>query len=76
MEGAAEFSAEMTSGAVANYEQAGETKGHEKEIETEFAADEDSYDLSPKWLYNRSRRQVRHALCCAENRRDNGRTSR
>jgi hypothetical protein len=52
MEGAAEFTAELISGAVANYEQAGETKGHEKEIETEFAADEDSYNLSPKWLYN------------------------
>jgi hypothetical protein len=52
MEGAAEFTAELTSGAVANYEQAGETKGHEKEIESEFAADEDSYNLSPKWLYN------------------------
>jgi hypothetical protein len=51
MEGAAEFSAEMTSGAVANYEQAGETKGHEKEIESAFVKDEDSYDLS-KWLYN------------------------
>jgi hypothetical protein len=51
MEGAAEFSAEMTSGAVANYEQAAETKGHEKEIETAFVADEDKTDLS-KWLYN------------------------
>jgi Predicted Zn-dependent protease (DUF2268) len=51
MEGAAEFSAEMTSGAVANYEQAAVTRGHELEIESAFAADEDSEDLS-KWLYN------------------------
>jgi hypothetical protein len=51
MEGAAEFSAEMTSGAVANYEHAAVTKGHEREIESAFAADEDSLDLS-KWLYN------------------------
>jgi hypothetical protein len=51
MEGAAEFSAEMTSGAVANYEHAAITKGHELEIESAFAADEDSEDLS-KWLYN------------------------
>jgi hypothetical protein len=55
MEGAAEFSAEMTSGAVSNYEQAVFAKGREREIETEFAADEDSDDLS-KWLYNRTTR--------------------
>ena len=53
MEGAAEFSAEMTSGAVSNYEQAAFGKGHELEIESAFAADEDSGDLS-RWLYNRS----------------------
>jgi hypothetical protein len=53
MEGAAEFSAEMTSGAVSNYEQAAFAKGHEQEIESAFAADEDSQDLS-KWLYNRA----------------------
>jgi Predicted Zn-dependent protease (DUF2268) len=51
MEGAAEFSAEMTSGAVANYEHAAVTKGHEQELETAFVADEDKTDLS-KWLYN------------------------
>jgi hypothetical protein len=51
MEGAAEFSAEMTSGAVAGYEHAAMAKGHEKVIETDFVKDEDSYDLS-KWLYN------------------------
>jgi hypothetical protein len=53
MEGAAEFNAEMTSGAVSNDEQAAYAKGREREIESAFAADEDSDDLS-KWLYNRS----------------------
>jgi hypothetical protein len=53
MEGAAEFNAEMTSGAISNYEQAAFAKGHEQEIESAFAADEDSQDLS-KWLYNRA----------------------
>jgi hypothetical protein len=52
MEGAAEFNAEVTSGAVSNYEQADFAKGREKEIESAFVADEDSEDLS-KWLYNR-----------------------
>jgi hypothetical protein len=51
MEGAAEFIAEMTSGAVANYEHAAVTKGREREIESAFVADEDSHDLS-KWLYD------------------------
>jgi hypothetical protein len=51
MEGAAEFIAEMTSGAVANYEHAAVTKGREREIENAFLADADSYDLS-KWLYD------------------------
>jgi hypothetical protein len=53
MEGAAEFNAEMTSGAVSNYEQAAFAKGREKEIETAFVKDEDSDDLS-RWLYNRN----------------------
>jgi hypothetical protein len=53
MEGAAEFNAEMTSGAISNYEQAAFAKGREKEIETAFAKDEDSDDLS-RWLYNRT----------------------
>jgi hypothetical protein len=53
MEGAAEFNAEMTSGAISNYEQAEFAKGHEQEIETAFVKDEDSDDLS-RWLYNRT----------------------
>jgi hypothetical protein len=53
MEGAAEFNAEMTSGAISNYEQAAFAKGHEKEIEAAFAKDEDGVDLS-RWLYNRA----------------------
>jgi hypothetical protein len=53
MEGAAEFNAEMTSGAITSYEQAAFAKGHEQEIESLFAADEDSQDLS-RWLYNRT----------------------
>ncbi|MGB7230614.1 MAG: DUF2268 domain-containing putative Zn-dependent protease [Candidatus Acidiferrum sp.] len=51
IEGAAEFVAEMTSGGVAYSEHAAETKGHEKEIETAFVADEDKTDLSD-WLNN------------------------
>jgi hypothetical protein len=53
MEGAAEFNAEMTSGAISDYEQAAFAKGREKEIETAFVKDEDSDDLS-RWLYNRT----------------------
>ena len=56
MEGAAEFCAEMTSGAVSNYEQAVFAKGHEREIESAFVAAEDSNDLS-EWLYNRASRK-------------------
>lgn len=51
IEGAAEFVAEMTSGSVAYSEHTAETKGHEKEIETAFVADEDKTDLS-NWLNN------------------------
>ena len=51
MEGAAEFTAEMISGGVGYSGQATATKGHEKEIETAFVADEDSDDLS-RWLNN------------------------
>ena len=53
MEGAAEFNAEMISGAVGYYGQAAATRGREKEIETAFVVDEDKTDLS-KWLYNSS----------------------
>lgn len=51
IEGAADLTAELISGGVGYAELAASTKGHEKEIETEFAADEDKTDLS-KWLYN------------------------
>jgi hypothetical protein len=51
IEGAAEFAAELTSGA-ASYSRLGAgTKGREKEIETAFLADVDKTDLSA-WLYN------------------------
>ena len=51
MEGIAEFTAEMISGSVAYSEFTSTTKGHEKEIESAFVADEDKTDLS-RWLYN------------------------
>jgi Predicted Zn-dependent protease (DUF2268) len=51
IEGAAEFTAELISGSVAYTDLKAITKGHEKEIETAFVADEDKTDLS-KWLYN------------------------
>jgi hypothetical protein len=51
MEGAAEFIAEMTSGEISDSFFKQTTKGHEKEIETAFVADENSTDLS-RWLYN------------------------
>jgi predicted Zn-dependent protease DUF2268 len=51
IEGGAELTAELISGGVGYSELAAGTRGHENEIETAFAADEDSTDLS-KWLYN------------------------
>ena len=51
MEGAAEFIAEMTSGDISYSFFRQTTKGHEKEIETAFVADEGNAELS-KWLYN------------------------
>jgi Predicted Zn-dependent protease (DUF2268) len=51
IEGAAEFTAELTSGDVSNSALIAMTKGREKEIESAFAADEDKTDLS-QWLYN------------------------
>ena len=51
IEGAAEFAAELISGSVSSTDLKEITKGHEKEIETAFVADEDKIDLS-KWLYN------------------------
>jgi hypothetical protein len=51
VEGVAEFTAELISGEVGYSQLRAQTKGHEKEIETSFVADEDKTDLS-KWLYN------------------------
>ncbi len=51
MEGAGEFTAELISGGVGNYQHAAWTKGREKEIETAFLRDADKTDLSA-WMYN------------------------
>ncbi|MGC2794323.1 MAG: hypothetical protein WA899_20045, partial [Candidatus Sulfotelmatobacter sp.] len=54
IEGAAEFTAELISGAPAEVASSAfteRTNGHEKEIETKFVADEDKTDLSD-WLDN------------------------
>ena len=51
IEGAAEFVAEQISGSVSYVQLAAMTEGREKDIETDFVADEDKTDLS-KWLYN------------------------
>jgi Predicted Zn-dependent protease (DUF2268) len=53
-EGAAEFTAELISGEVAYSYFRKSTKGHEKEIETAFASDEDKTDRS-QWLNNGTR---------------------
>ncbi|MGY0558176.1 MULTISPECIES: DUF2268 domain-containing putative Zn-dependent protease [unclassified Lysobacter] len=50
-EGAAEFIAELTTGAVAYAYMDGLVAGREMEIETAFAADMDKTDLS-EWIYN------------------------
>lgn len=51
IEGAAEFTAELTSGSVSSTDLKAITEGREKVIETAFVADEDKTDLS-NWLYN------------------------
>lgn len=51
IEGAAEFIGELTSGSIGNVDLIARTRGHEKAIETAFAADENKKDLSD-WLYN------------------------
>jgi predicted Zn-dependent protease DUF2268 len=51
IEGAAEFTAELTSGSVSDTDLKQITKGREQELETAFVADQDKTDLS-KWLYN------------------------
>ena len=50
-EGGAEFTAELISGAVGNYQHAAQTRGKEARIEQAFVRDEDKTDLSP-WMYN------------------------
>ena len=57
IEGGAEFVAEIISGAPGYTYFGPMVTGHEKEIETAFAADEDKTDLS-HWLYNSTRRQT------------------
>ncbi len=54
IEGAAEFTAELISGGVSNFQLGAQAKGREKEIEMAFVADEDKTDLS-NWLYNGTR---------------------
>jgi hypothetical protein len=51
VEGSAEFVAELTSGDVGYSQFKTSTKGHEREIETAFASDEDKTDLS-SWFNN------------------------
>jgi Predicted Zn-dependent protease (DUF2268) len=58
IEGAAEFIGELISGKVSNSRLGESTAGREKEIETEFVADEDKTDISA-WLYNSTPEQPR-----------------
>lgn len=51
LEGAAEFMGEMISGKVAYAAMRGSTAGHERQIETKFAADVDKTDLDD-WIDN------------------------
>jgi hypothetical protein len=51
LEGAAEFTAELISGEVSNANLIAFARGRERDIETQFVADENSLDLS-HWLYN------------------------
>jgi hypothetical protein len=51
IEGGAEFTAELVSGDVGYSQQKFTTKGHEREIETAFVADENKTDLS-RWFNN------------------------
>jgi len=53
VEGAAEFIDELISGSVSYTQLRASTEGHEKQIETAFAADEDKTELGD-WLYNGS----------------------
>ncbi|HEX3364444.1 DUF2268 domain-containing putative Zn-dependent protease [Phenylobacterium sp.] len=51
IEGAAEFTAELISGAVGNYQLKAWTRGHEAAIDAAFVADRDKTDVSA-WLNN------------------------
>ncbi len=51
MEGVGEFTAELISGDIGNFEHHAQTKGREAEIEQAFVRDEDSHDLT-RWMYN------------------------
>lgn len=51
IEGAADFVGELISGDIGNQATFASAKGHEAEIESAFAADEDKTDTT-KWLYN------------------------
>jgi hypothetical protein len=51
MEGAGEFTAELISGGVGNYQHAAWVKGREVEIGQAFLRDQDSLDLKA-WMYN------------------------
>lgn len=51
IEGIADLMAELTSGQAGYANLAEQVPGHEKEIETDFLADQDKTDLS-KWVYN------------------------
>jgi hypothetical protein len=57
IEGVAEFMAELISGGVSNDAIRASAKGHEKEIETRFVADEDKTDLS-QWVDNTTPKNV------------------
>lgn len=51
MEGAAEFTAELLTGQIGNYQHLAQTRGREAEFEAEFVRDMAGTDLS-LWLYN------------------------
>lgn len=57
MEGVAEFMGEMISGGISSVAVRKAAEGHEKEIETRFAADEDKTDLS-EWVDNTTPQNV------------------
>jgi hypothetical protein len=52
IEGGAEFVAELIGGSVGYSHLAAATEGREKELETEFVADQDEKAMGSDWLYN------------------------